>query len=592
MMGLAVSAVTRWTWRRMPALMHRVPAPVAARVAGVLGAWAYALLAGWGIPAQRTVVMMAVVAALRLGARRWPWPMVLLLAAVVVTLLDPWALNQAGFWLSFAAVGLLMLSGQDVRTPADLPWAQRAVHSLRDVLRTQWIASVGLAPLSLVFFQQVSVVGLVANLVCIPVFSVIITPLALVGLAFPVCWDPLAPLVNQLMSALGALAGWRWAAVSGAMVLPWASALGLLVGAWMLASVPRRWKVLAVPGLLFLLWPTSVSLPLPGPPTGHAQIMAVDIGQGTSVLVRTARHALLYDAGPRTSPGNDAGRRVLVGLLRAQGVTRLDTLLISHGDIDHVGGAASVVRAVSVDALLSSLEDGHALMSVPDRAGRRPSHQRCEAGQRWSWDGVRFEVLHPTEADWAERAQGRRSDNGMSCVLRVLTVADEAAGESSHSVLLTGDVEAEGEAALQQALGASGLASEVLVVPHHGSHTSSTPGFIDAVAPRVAVVQAGARNRYGHPHADVMARYRERGIAVVRSTACGAWVWRTDQGPASEAGQCWREMAGGYWRAPLASAADTPGPDVADPSGEADEEEAIPRRRARRRRRSRADEDA
>jgi len=547
MMGLLVSLVAGYGWRHSSVLMRVLPAPTSARIAAVAGAWAYALLAGWGIPAQRTVVMMAVVVALRLGARRWPWPLVLLLAAVAVTLLDPWALSQVGFWLSFAAVGLLMLSGQQPVSTPDLPWRQRVGRALHGGMRTQWVAWVGLAPLSLVFFQQVSLVGLLANLVCIPLFSLVITPLALLGLAWSGFWDWLTPLIQCLMAVLAWLASWRWASVSGAMVLPWASWLGLLAGGWMLAPVPPRWKLLALPGLLFLLWPTSLTLPLPGPPAGHVQILAVDIGQGTAVLVRTARHALLYDTGPRTSPTSDAGRRVLVGLLRGQGIRRLDTLLISHGDIDHVGGAASVVQALPVAALLSSLEHGHELLSVPDRDGRLPPHRRCEAGQQWRWDGVLFEVLHPSSADWAQWASGKRSDNAMSCVLRV---SPSAAQDGGRSVLLTGDVEARGEASLVQAWG-NGLASEVLMVPHHGSHTSSTPAFIEAVAPLVAVVQAGARNRYGHPHADVMTRYQAKGIAVVRSATCGAWVWRTDMGPASEAGRCWRKVAGGYWRTPL-----------------------------------------
>lgn len=544
MMGLLVSFIAGHGWRCSAGLMRVLPASTAARIAAVAGAWAYALLAGWGIPAQRTVVMMAVVVALRLGSRRWPWPLVLLLAAVVVTLLDPWALNQVGFWLSFAAVGLLMLSGQQPASRPDLPWRQRVGRALREGLRTQWVAWVGLAPLSLVFFQQVSLVGLLANLICIPLFSVVITPLALLGLAWAGFWDWLTPLVQWLMAALGWLASWRWAAVSGPTVLPWASGLGLLAGAWMLAPVPLRWRLLASPGLLFLLWPTSLGMPLPGPPVGHAQFLAVDIGQGTAVLVRTARHALLYDTGPRTSPTSDAGRRVLVGLLRSQGIRHLDTLLISHGDIDHVGGAASVVRALPVRALLSSLDDGHELLSVPDREGHLPPHQRCEAGQQWRWDGVLFEVLHPSPADWTQWARGKRADNAMSCVLRVSASAAQGGG---RSVLLTGDVEAQGEASLVQAWGAR-LASEVLMVPHHGSHTSSTTDFIEAVAPRVAVVQSGARNRYGHPHADVTARYDARQIRVVRSTACGAWVWRTDMGPAAEVGRCWRDLAGGYWR--------------------------------------------
>lgn len=574
MMGLAVSGGVSWFWRRRPVLAHLVPTPVMAQIAGVLGAWFYALLAGWGIPAQRTVVMLAVVALLRMGARRWPWPVVLLAAAMMVTVLDPWALNQAGFWLSFAAVGLLMLSGQDSTTPPGLPWRQRLQRMGREMAHTQIVASTGLAPLSLVFFQQVSVVGLLANLVCIPVFSFIITPMALIGLVIPGLWDLLVPLVNGLMSALNSLAEWRWASVSGAMVAFWAGALGLAGGAWLLAPVPPRWKLVALPALLFLLWPTSASLPLPGPPQGHAQVMAVDIGQGTAVLVRTARHALLYDAGPRTSPGNDAGRRVLVGLLRAQGVARLDTLLISHGDIDHVGGAASVVKAVPVSTLLSSLEDGHELLSVPDRDGLVPPHQRCRAGQRWQWDGVSFEVLHPSNEDWAAQAQGKRSDNAMSCVLQV------QAAQGGRSVLLTGDVEAQGEAGMVEALGPAGLASEVLMVPHHGSHTSSTTGFIEAVAPQLAVVQSGARNRYGHPHADVMSRYHRRRIEVVRSTTCGAWVWRTDMGPATQHGRCWRELSGGYWRT-MPTQAETPD-EVADSAPEEPRPAPKPVRRKRR----------
>ena len=580
MMGLAVSGLVGWLWRRQPSLNHWVATPVVAQTAGVLGAWLYALLAGWGIPAQRTVVMLAVVALLRMGARRWPWPVVLLAAAMMVTLLDPWALNQAGFWLSFAAVGLLMLSGQENSTPPGLHWRQRAKLNALEMWHTQKVAWIGLSPLSLLFFQQVSVVGLLANLVCIPLFSYIITPLALLGLAIPWFWELLTPLVNGSMSALSTLAAWRWASVSGAMVAFWAGALGLAGGAWLLAPVPRPWKLVALPALPFLLWPTSASLPLPGPPHGHAQIMAVDIGQGTSVLVRTARHALLYDAGPRTSPGNDAGRRVLIGLLRAQGITRLDTLLISHGDIDHVGGAASVVKALRVSALVSSLEAGHELLSVPDRDGAVPPHQRCQAGQRWQWDGVSFEVLHPSPEDWAAQAQGQRSDNAMSCVLRVQAAQAAQAAQGQRSVLLTGDVEAQGEDSLVQALGPSGLASEVLMVPHHGSNTSSTPGFIDAVAPQLAVVQAGARNRYGHPRANIMLRYQQRRIEVLRSTACGAWVWRTDMGPATEHGRCWRALSGGYWRTVPAQ------PIPPDQAGEDAQEDtpasAKPKRRKRR----------
>ncbi|RZL09682.1 MAG: DNA internalization-related competence protein ComEC/Rec2 [Rubrivivax sp.] len=544
MMGWLVSWLTGHWWRRSWARMHWLPTPVASRLAGFVGALLYAFLSGWGVPAQRTVIMLCVVTWLQLSSRRWPWPLVLLLAAVAVTVLDPWALLQAGFWLSFAAVGLLMLSGRDEQAAPGLPWPARVAAAARTLWRTQWVAWLGLAPLSLVFFQQVSVVGLLANAVCIPLFTMLITPLCMIGMAVPAIWQTLAPLVHGTMAVLEALAQWRWASVAGASVAGWAAALGLLAGAWMLAPVPWRWRVVALPALLPLLWPTSWSQPLPSPPMGQMDVLAVDIGQGTSVLVRTARHALLYDAGPRISEDVDAGQRVLVGLLRSLGVGRLDQLMISHGDNDHVGGAASVVKAVPVSALRSSLEAGHELMQVPDADGQRPPHTDCVAGQQWVWDGVRFEVLHPTLENWQGRA--RISDNDMSCVLRIRPEG------STHSLLLTGDIEKVQEAALVGRLGQA-LASEVLVVPHHGSRTSSTAGLLEAVAPKLAVIQAGASNRYGHPHPTVVSRYQARSVPVVETAHCGAWLWRSGDGPAAEQGRCWRDGIRRYWHAPRAT---------------------------------------
>jgi competence protein ComEC len=182
-----------------------------------------------------------------------------------------------------------------------------------------------------------------------------------------------------------------------------------------------------------------------------------------------------------------------------------------------------VLGALPVEALSSSLEAGHPLLGVAAHA------TRCEAGQRWTWDGVDFAVLRPDPADYARSLK----PNALSCVLRV-------AGRD-RSALLTGDVERDQEALLVAAHG-SGLQSDVLVVPHHGSRTSSSAAFLDAVRPAVAVVQAGYRNRFGHPAGEVMARYRERGIDVVASPACGAWRW-----PADGEAVCERDRARRYW---------------------------------------------
>ncbi|MEO7057124.1 MAG: DNA internalization-related competence protein ComEC/Rec2 [Caldimonas sp.] len=523
--GLAVG----WLWRRSDRAMLRIAAPVAARLGGVVAATAYAAFSGWGVPSQRTVWMLATVAALQLVGVRWPWLVVLLAAAAVVTALDPWALLQAGFWLSFMAVGLLMVSSPlEHRPGAEATavagwrgWPLRLFGSARDGLRLQVIATLGLTPLTLVFFQQVSVVGLLANLVAIPLVTLVITPLALLGVAASPLWSLGSWVVQGLDAFLGALA-----AIPGAVwVVPaaplWAQLAGLVGAALIVMPLPWRAKLLALPLVLPLLVP-----PRPLPDEGTFDLVAADIGQGTAVVVRTRAHVLLFDAGPQYSRDSDAGQRVLVPLLRSRGDNHVDLLMLSHRDLDHVGGARSVLGALKVDAMSSSLEPGHPLHALATRS------TRCEAGQRWTWDGVDFAVLRPAAADYALALK----PNAMSCVLRV--------SGGGRSALLTGDIEREQEARLVEGMGAAALRSDVLLAPHHGSRTSSTATFLDAVAPRLAVFQAGYRNRFGHPAPDVLGRYRERGIAIVASPSCGAWLWPAT-GPV--AGGCQRDLGRRYW---------------------------------------------
>jgi competence protein ComEC len=265
-----------------------------------------------------------------------------------------------------------------------------------------------------------------------------------------------------------------------------------------------------------LLWQT------PRPASGQFDVLAADVGQGNAVIIRTARHALLYDAGPRFSLESDAGHRVLVPLLRAQG-TALDMLLLSHRDSDHAGGALAVLTMQPEARLVSSIGGSHELQSV------RPA-TRCEAGQRWQWDGVDFEVLHPLAADY-ERAG---APNTLSCTLRI--------SNGVQSALLAGDIERAQEARLV-ARGAP-LTADVLLVPHHGSKTSSSGVFLDAVKPRMALVQSGYRNRFGHPAPSVLVRYAERQIEVFDSPHCGAMHWQSAQ-PASV--KCERQASLRYW---------------------------------------------
>lgn len=571
--GAAIGAV----WRRSERAALWLATPAASRWGGVIVAWLYALLAGWGVPAQRTVVMLAATALLRSAGLNWPASLVALAAMVPVTLLDPWALLQPGYWLSFAAVGLLMVSepargmtdaGAPVRArdgalardaPALAPTAAasseprarttpgaghaagpassrverlvalprrvavRLGSGLRGGLRAQVVASIGLAPLTLVAFQQVSLVGLLSNLVAEPWVTLVVTPLALLGIALPPAWHLAALALQPLLWFLAWLSGWRLASVHVATAPVWALAAGLGGGGLLMLPLPWRARALGLPMLLPLLLPFVAR-----PASGRFELLAADVGQGTAVLVRTRHHLLLFDTGPKFGADNDAGRRMLLPLMQARGESKVDVLMLSHADADHVGGAQSIIDRMPVGVLRSSLAVGN-----PLRANALP-HVVCEAGQGWAWDGVRFTVLHPFAGDYRPGAK----TNALSCVLRVV----DARGRTA---LLTGDVEAAGEARLVaqgRVDAAAALRSDVLVVPHHGSRTSSTDGFLDAVRPAVAIIQVGYRSRYGHPAPDVVARYAAHGIPVVRTDHCGAWLWGVD-GQA----RCTRALRRRYW---------------------------------------------
>ncbi len=552
-------------WRRSERAALCLPAPLAARWGGVLVAWLYALLAGWGVPAQRTVVMLGAGAALRGFGLNWPPTLVALTAMFPVTLLDPWALLQPGFWLSFAAVGLLMMSEPArvaVAVDRDQPPPARALGSpmtghalaaatpraaasaplavcrragrllaaiatralralgagLRGGARAQVVASIGLAPLTLVAFQQVSLVGLLANLVAEPWITLVVTPLTLLGIAAPPLWQLAALALRPLLWLLAGLSRWSFASVHVATAPAWALLAGLVGGAVLMLPIPWRVRLRGLPLLLPLLAP-----PVERPPPGRFALVAADVGQGTAVLVRTHDHLLLFDTGPRFGEGNDAGRRMLLPLLQARGESRIDVLVLSHADADHVGGAQSLIDRMPVASMRSSLDARN-----PLRANPLP-HTPCASPQHWEWDGVAFRMLHPQLADYRRDAK----TNALSCVLRIV----DAEGRSA---LLTGDIEAPQEAALV-ARAAAALASDVLLVPHHGSHTSSTEAFLEAVHPQLAVIQVGYRSRYGHPAPGVVARYRAHRIPLVRTDQCGAWIW------VGETAVCTRAVRRRYW---------------------------------------------
>jgi competence protein ComEC len=554
MFAWVASLLVATLWRRSvpltPRLCMAIPAATAGALGGLAMAGAYALFSGWGVPAQRTIWMLAVVVALRVSGKRWPAVTTWLLAMAVVVLADPWALMQAGFWLSFVAVGVLFATDTGANSASDggvvstfdqkndlsgspqPRWWQRGGVALERTLvglfkglREQWVVTLALTPLSLLLFNQVSLVGLLANAVAIPWVTLVVTPLAMGGVLLAPMWDAAAWAIELLSALLKVLASWPFASLSLPSAPLWAAVAGVLGGLLMALRLPWAWRLLGLPLLLpVLCWQPS------GVADGHFDLLAADVGQGNAVLVRTASHTLLYDTGPRYSQDSDAGQRVLVPLLRALGTT-LDVLMLSHRDADHIGGAPAVLAMQPGARLVSSIEDQH-----PLQLQRRAT--RCEAGERWVWDGVTFDVLHPAAADYGDRGVAVKS-NAMSCVLRI--------SNGMQTALLVGDIEQAQEARLVAQHGgadASLLKADVLLVPHHGSKTSSSPGFLEAVKPRIALAQAGYRNRFEHPVPEVMARYTERSIRVVASPACGAALWQSDK---PDAVTCQRESSPRYW---------------------------------------------
>ena len=526
--GGVTFAWRRAVWRRRP-LALSVPASTVGWWGGLFTAGLYAAFSGAGLPAQRTVLMLGVLVWLKTWGLRWPWWATWSLTCAVVLAWDPLAWLQAGFWLSFVAVGLLMLLDErdpnlrPITTPP-LPmqhpataWLWGLLKTASNLWREQWRITCGLAPLTLLLFREVSVIGLAANLLAIPWVTLCVTPLSLLGVLWSPAWHWAAIALEGLQWGLNAMLQWGVPTWSVPAFPVWVAVVGVLGAGLLCLSAPwwlRGWGLpLLVPALGWQVTP---------PHDSEVAVVVADVGQGQTVLVRTARHALLYDTGPRYSSDMDAGQRVVVPLLKAYGVT-LDRLVLSHRDADHTGGAQAVLAMQPQVNVLGSLPS-HSAMA------QRAGYQDCEAGQSWWWDGVHFEVLHPPPAGPA-----RGTSNAWSCVLRIQT--------ARSSLLLAGDIEAREETDLVQQWGGA-LRSDVLLVPHHGSRTSSTSGWLDMVRPHTAWVQAGYRNRYGHPAPEVVERYQARGIQLLDTARCGAIQWSSLE-PSTM--MCEREARRRYW---------------------------------------------
>ena len=587
----------RWRGRL---LCERIPARVVATLVAMLVAWLYCLLAGWGVPAQRTFFMLACVAVSILVRHTLSASRVLAAAAAVVVLADPWAPLATGFWLSFLAVGILFAAGAAGSARHKVASAaQHAKQLCAEASRLQWLITIAMLPILAFLFQQVSLVSPFANALAIPVLTFVVTPLAL-ALAF----FGIVPGLGWLATASGVLAHsaleYTLIPVTWLANLSWAS--------FDVAAAPFWTLALAGAGLIWALhppgWPMRwagwcllvpvLSFEPPRPAWGNWRLLAFDVGQGGAVLVQTQTHDILFDTGPRQG-ASDAGARTIVPGLRALGVRQLDSVVVSHADSDHAGGLLTVLKALPVGTLYSSFAFqewlGLALPAGVLASVKIESLQArlCERGHHWDWDGVRFEFLHPAARQSAvmstRASKTRPSKNAQSCVLHIQGL--------HHSALLPGDIGVKQEELLlerqfaevsgspQQVSNQSGskqqvlnqsdslqqvsnqsdlkqlmlakpaeikpsvLTADLVVVAHHGSDTSSSQRFVQQLGAQHAIAQVGYLNRFAHPHPSIKQRWLQAKANFWQTDRHGAILARSM--PAGLSVQPYSQLRQRYW---------------------------------------------
>lgn len=456
---------------------------------GCLAAIAYSLLAGLSVPTQRTLLMLCIYFAARALRRELDIVNALAAALIGVLLIDPFAPLAVGAWLSFGAVAVILL-GVDGRLTRE--------GAIKSFARVQLAVSVGLTPVLIAAFGSLSLISPLANAVAIPLFTLVVVPLTLIGAALASVSQFFGGIVLGLAATLLQV---FWPA------LLWLSQLPLAM--WHFPQLPLAISAALMLGTLLLILPgitptriAALLLCLPAvfwrpatPAHGEFKLTLLDVGQGLSATVHTRSHVLVYDAGPAFRSGRDTGELVILPFLRSQGVRRIDMLMVSHDDLDHRGGMRSVVAGMPVEQVLA----GPSVKASLAQLGP------CRRGQRWSWDGVEFEVLHPAAGDQAQ-------DNDSSCVLRVTA-------SGGTSLLLTGDIQRNSEAELV----ATGLEhADIVIAPHHGSRTSSTAAFVDATQPELVLFATGYRNRWNFPRPDVIERWRLAGAQTLSTAQSGA----------------------------------------------------------------------
>jgi len=476
-----VALMARLLWQLAPQIIP-VSKQTFALLSALLAASCYSAMAGFTVPTVRALTMFIVLAVLFMA-----------IALMVVCLCDPLSVLSAGFWMSFAAVAVLYLVFCDTRKQgrSSLPWR---------LLRGHVLISVGLYPLTILFFQQASLVSPVSNLIVTPVVAMLVTPLIFFASLVALFSVPLSAMIlliaNYLLefsiSVLVFLSSWPWALIK----VGGFGYVGLLLSAF--ASV-----ILLIPVRIYTIVICLVLvLPLFFPRTGKLDdqsyaVTFLDVGQGTSVVVRTRNHVLVYDAGDQFSKTFSAADAVIIPYLQSLHINSIDMLIVSHADRDHSGGADELLAKMQVPQLVSSAP-------LPQSIGT--PFVRCQRGMQWSWDGIEFSFLHPRE-------QSGGSTNDMSCVLKV-------SNKSGIDTLLPGDIETFGERSL--ALNEAFKSIEILNSPHHGSLTSSSVNFINRAEADYVVHSVGYQNRFGFPKDEVVQRYAASGARQYQTDLSGA----------------------------------------------------------------------
>jgi competence protein ComEC len=490
-----------------------VPVFYIAALMSLIATFSYALLAGFTLPTQRAFIMISVALISVVLLRRLAPFTILALALLIVLIYDPFSVLSMGFWLSFGAVAVIVYASSGRRQLTLSRFERRG----REILQIQWAVTLGLAPFLLFYFNYLPLTSLLANLVAIPWMSFVIVPLTLIG-SVSHFFSPYfsaellqlaACLVEALIVFLNHLSQLQWQLWQQPQPPLW-SLLTAMIGIGILLSpLPITLFAKWLLGIIWLLplffFPSSLSYPQ----QGEVEITVLDVGQGLATLIRTENYVLLYDAGPKSPTGFDTGQAVIVPFLRAHDIKHLDKLLISHEDNDHSGGLEAILQQITVTEILSSApaKIREALPSNAHKLSLDIPLRVCKSGQYWQWDDVEFKILHPSSQEVLGKTNNR------SCVLKITALGG--------SILLPGDIERAIEYQLVQHQQTE-LNADILLVPHHGSATSSSYPFLQAVNPKIALISSGYKNAFRHPRKQIVQRYRQREIKILNTAQTGA----------------------------------------------------------------------